>query len=226
MSGAEERSLLERWRVHNDRAALGGLVRGYIERVERIADAFARFELAREDLVQEGLVGLLTAIERFDVARGIRLADYARSWVRMRMVRFVLSSLTPFRVAEHRVAVAESIAGACSSIDDRRSQRSLGPLADPGPSAEQWIAAVEEESERERSLQARLARLTADERAVIGALHFGEPASSAPLADAADVEWNALSKLLVEPGEETGGVHVLVRGRRRRLVQGRLGCVF
>ena len=210
--------MLERWRVHRDRRALQHLVSAHGERVEQLAAVFARFDVAHEDLVQEGMVGLLTAIARFDAAREGRLADYAISWVKMQMIRFVVASVTPLRIEVRRIAAALGLAGACRSLDDKRARRSIGALVDPAPNAEERIASGEEDVARERSLAARLARLTAEERALVGAIHLGEPRPiDAATADAGELEWTALSKLLVAPGERSAAGHVLVGGRRRRL---------
>ncbi len=221
MSGEEERSLLYRWRAQRDRRALSRLVDANAVLVERSAAAFARLDVAREDLVQQGLVGLLTAIARFDGRPPRRLREYASAWVKLEMIRFVLAALMPVRSDARRIAAAESIARSCRSIDDRRARAAVGALVDPSPNAEEQMTAVEEEHERARALETRLAQLTAEERGTIEALHFGAGSNARRSRDG-EAEWKALAKLFVAPGEPATDVHLLVGGRRRRLA--RAGC--
>ncbi len=98
-----------------------------------------------------------------------------------------------------------------AAMSKRSLWRRTRAVADPAPNAEEWLAMIEEERERDRWLSGRLASLTPDEHAAIRALTVGEPARDG------DAERRALAKLLVAPGERATEVLVLVGGRRRRL---------
>lgn len=86
---ATECALVGRYREHNDRRALDRLVAAHQDLVGRTARAHRSPQCPAADLIQEGNLGLLAAIERFDPARGIRLASYAQWWVRAFILRFI-----------------------------------------------------------------------------------------------------------------------------------------
>ena len=77
MSADDERSLLIRWRLHDDEAARAELVERLMPFVHRIAQGFAGRGEALDDLAQVGAIGLINAIDRFDVERGGRLSTFA-----------------------------------------------------------------------------------------------------------------------------------------------------
>lgn len=77
-----EARLVERWRQHRDQTAANRLVRSYHRLVLKIARRYRGFDVPLPDLVSEGYVGLLKAIERFDPSRGFRLSTYAVWWIR------------------------------------------------------------------------------------------------------------------------------------------------
>jgi RNA polymerase sigma-32 factor len=87
---AEERALLERWQKHGDQDARDELVEVLMPRVESIAWKYRSNYVPREDLVAEGLVGLLVGIDRFDPDRKVRLMTYASHWIRAYIVNAVL----------------------------------------------------------------------------------------------------------------------------------------
>ncbi len=84
-----EGALARRWRDHRDAAARGELLRALQPLVERLARRYADRACPGADLVQEGNLGALQAIDRFDPDRGIRLSTYAAWWIRAHMLRFV-----------------------------------------------------------------------------------------------------------------------------------------
>ena len=94
----EERKLARRYRETGDREALFRLITANLLLVVRIALSFRRALKNLLDLVQEGNVGLLQAIERFDPEMGVRLPTYAAYWVRAYMVKFLLDNVRLVRV--------------------------------------------------------------------------------------------------------------------------------
>lgn len=85
----QERTLFERWRDTRLPGALGSLVRAQQPMITLWARRYRSRECSLADLVQEGNVGLMHAIERFDPERGIRLGTFSTWWVRAHMLRFV-----------------------------------------------------------------------------------------------------------------------------------------
>jgi RNA polymerase sigma-32 factor len=94
----EERELARRYRDHGDREALFRLVTANLLMVVRVAHSFRRAAHNLLDLVQEGNLGLLAAIDRFDPELGVRLPTYAAWWVRAYMVKFLLDNVRLVRV--------------------------------------------------------------------------------------------------------------------------------
>lgn len=94
----QERELARRYRDTGDRDALFRLITANLMLVVRIALSFKRAARNLLDLVQEGNIGLLHAIERFDPEFGTRLPTYAAWWVRAYMVKFLLDNVRLVRV--------------------------------------------------------------------------------------------------------------------------------
>lgn len=85
----EERELLARAKA-GDRSAAEKLVTTHLALVWKLARAHRKPELEPDDLVSEGVLGLLEAIERFDMSRENRFNTYADWWVRARLGRFAV----------------------------------------------------------------------------------------------------------------------------------------
>ena len=94
----EERELARRYRDTGDQDALFRLITANLMVVVRIALSFRRAARNLLDLVQEGNIGLMQAIERFDPEVGVRLPTYAAWWIRAYMVKFLLDNVRLVRV--------------------------------------------------------------------------------------------------------------------------------
>lgn len=93
-----EHELAVRWRVDGDTAAAQRLVTSHLRLVVGIALSFRRAFANVLDLIQEGNLGLMEAVERFDPFMGNRLSTYATWWIRSRMVRYLLDNWRLVRV--------------------------------------------------------------------------------------------------------------------------------
>ncbi len=98
LSMAEERALAERARA-GDEAAANRLVRSHIGFVVHIAQRYRRFGIPLNDLVQEGTIGLIHAVRRFDPTRNIRLCTYAAWWIRAHIQAYVVRSWSLVRLS-------------------------------------------------------------------------------------------------------------------------------
>lgn len=85
-----ERELATRWREGGDRAAADALVCSSLRYVVKLAGQYRGYGLRASDLVEEGMVGLLEAVRRFEPERGLRFMTYANYWIRAYMLAFVL----------------------------------------------------------------------------------------------------------------------------------------
>jgi RNA polymerase sigma-32 factor len=95
---AEERLLAERARAGDEEAA-GRLVRSHLGFVVHIARRYRRFGLPLDDLVQEGTIGLIHAVRRFDPGRNIRLCTYAAWWIRAHIQAYVVRTWSLVRLS-------------------------------------------------------------------------------------------------------------------------------
>ncbi len=94
----EERELARLYRDTGDRKALFRLITANLMLVVHIAHSFRRAARNLLDLIQEGNIGLLRAIDRFDPELGVRLPTYAGWWIRAYMVKFLLDNVRLVRV--------------------------------------------------------------------------------------------------------------------------------
>jgi RNA polymerase sigma-32 factor len=92
LGAAEELELLARWHDSKDAVARQKLVEAFMPRVEAIARGFRHYPVDHEDLVAEGSVGLLVAIDRFDARKKVRLMTYASHWVRAYIVNAIIKT--------------------------------------------------------------------------------------------------------------------------------------
>lgn len=90
LSREDELVLARRWREHGDTEALHGLIDAYTRLVVRPAMHYRRYGAPLSELVQEGVVGLLMAAQRFQPDRETRFSTYATWWVRAAMQDYIL----------------------------------------------------------------------------------------------------------------------------------------
>jgi RNA polymerase sigma-32 factor len=88
----EERELAENYRRTGDREAAYRLVTSHLKLVVRIAMMYQKVYRNILDLIQEGNLGLLQAVERFDPERGARLQTYAVWWIKAFILKFLLDN--------------------------------------------------------------------------------------------------------------------------------------
>ncbi len=95
----QERALAERLKRDNDLDAAFKLITSHLRYVVYIARGYTGYELPQEDLIQEGNIGLMKAVRRFDPARGVRLVTYAGYWIRAQIHDFILKNWRVVKVA-------------------------------------------------------------------------------------------------------------------------------
>lgn len=95
----EETSLARRLRDDNDLAAAQGLVLSHLRLVVSIARGYLGYGLPHADLIQEGNVGLMKAVKRFDPDQGVRLVSYAMHWIKAEMHEYILRNWRMVKLA-------------------------------------------------------------------------------------------------------------------------------
>ncbi|MEE8321096.1 MAG: RNA polymerase sigma factor RpoH [Gammaproteobacteria bacterium] len=99
LSADEERSLAVRYQEHNDLGAARSLVLPHLRFVVRVARGYSGYGLAQADLIQEGNIGLMKAVKRFDPNRGVRLVSFAVHWIRAEIHEYILRNWRIVKVA-------------------------------------------------------------------------------------------------------------------------------
>jgi RNA polymerase sigma-32 factor len=101
----EEYMLAKRWREDGDRDAAHRLVTGHLRLVAKIARGYRGYGLPIADLISEGHIGLLQAVERFEPERGFRFSTYAVWWIKAAIQEYILRSWSLVKMgttASHR----------------------------------------------------------------------------------------------------------------------------
>jgi len=99
LSHEEEISLAQRLRDQNDLAAAQALVMSHLRLVVSIARGYLGYGLPHADLIQEGNVGLMKAVKRFDPDQGVRLVSYAIHWIKAEMHEYILRNWRMVKLA-------------------------------------------------------------------------------------------------------------------------------
>jgi len=99
LSKEDEQSLAHRFREEDDLQAARDLVMAHLRFVVHIAKGYTGYGLPLNDLVQEGNVGLMKAVKRFDPAFDVRLVSFAVHWIRAEIHEYVLRNWRIVKVA-------------------------------------------------------------------------------------------------------------------------------
>ena len=92
LSAEEERELADRLYYQEDLEAARQLVMSHLRFVVHIARSYSGYGLAQSDLVQEGNVGLMKAVKKFNVDKGVRLVSYAIFWIKAEIQEYVVKN--------------------------------------------------------------------------------------------------------------------------------------
>lgn len=99
LSAEEERELAVQLQEHGDLEAAQKLVLSHLRFVAHVARSYSGYGLALADLVQEGNIGLMKAVKRFDPTVGVRLISFAVYWIRAEIHEFILRNWRIVKVA-------------------------------------------------------------------------------------------------------------------------------
>lgn len=99
LSQEEEIELATRLQQHNDLEAARQLVMSHLRVVVTIARGYAGYGLPQADLIQEGNIGLMKAVKRFEPDRGVRLFSFAVHWIKAEIHEFILKNWRLVKIA-------------------------------------------------------------------------------------------------------------------------------
>src|SRR2546422_2333111 len=100
LSAEQEVELGRRLRDSNDLDAARQLVLSHLRLVVAISRKYLGYGLPQADLIQEGNVGLMKAVRRFDPERGVRLGSFALHWIRAEMHEYILRNWRLVKLAK------------------------------------------------------------------------------------------------------------------------------
>ena len=95
----EEQTLARRFRLEEDLDAAKHLVLSHLRFVVHVARGYNGYGLQLADLVQEGNIGLMKAVKRFDPDQGVRLVSYAMHWIKAEIHEYILKNWRLVKVA-------------------------------------------------------------------------------------------------------------------------------
>jgi RNA polymerase sigma-32 factor len=99
LTAEQEMDYARRYRQSGDVEAARQLVLSHLRLVVAVARGYLGYGLPHADLIQEGNIGLMKAVKRFDPARGVRLVSFAIHWVRAEMHEYILRNWRLVKVA-------------------------------------------------------------------------------------------------------------------------------
>ena len=102
ISREEEQALAIRWREEGDVEAARRLVLANLRLVVKIAMEYRRAWANTLDLIQEGNLGLMQALQRFDPAQGVKLSSYGAYWIRAYILKYILDNIRIVRLGRSR----------------------------------------------------------------------------------------------------------------------------
>ncbi|WP_299202797.1 RNA polymerase sigma factor RpoH [uncultured Amphritea sp.] len=187
----EERGLAERLYFENDLEAARQLVLSHMRFVVHVAKSYSGYGLSQADLIQEGNVGLMKAVKRFDPTMGVRLVSFAVHWIKAEMHEFILRN---WRI----VKVATTKAQRKLFFNLRSKKKNLGWLTNAEVTAMATDLGVDEHVVRE--MEGRMSSTDMafdapvgddDERAYQSPAYFLEDHSQDPASQLEDSNWEA-----------------------------------
>lgn len=132
----QEYNLAKRWREHNDRDAADQLVTSHLRLAAKVAMAYRGYGLPVSEIISEGNVGLMQAVNRFEPEMGFRFSTYAIWWIRASIQDYILRSWSLvkigttanqkklfFKLRSAKARLPHSKAATCIPIMSPRSQR-------------------------------------------------------------------------------------------------------
>ncbi len=197
----QEVDLAERWRENRDEEALRLLAGSHLRLVAKIARGFGGYGLPLRDLIAEGNVGLMQALQKYDPDRGFRLATYAMWWIRASIQEYILHSWS--------LVKAGTTAGQKKLFFNLRRLKAQMEAYEEGDLAPETVTAIA------RELDVTEDEVVSMNRRLASA---GEMSLNTPLGEDGDSQW---LDLLVDESQdqETLVIESDELGWRRRLMR-------
>jgi len=119
LSAQQERSLGKLVLEQNDPWAREQLVRSNLRLVVNIAKKYANRGMSLGDLIEEGNLGLIKAVDYFDPSRGVRFSTYAAWWIKQSIKRALLENVQPVHIPTYMVALINQWRHTAAELESR-----------------------------------------------------------------------------------------------------------
>jgi len=213
LTAQEERALALRWRDKQDLDAARQLVLSHLRLVVAVARGYLGYGLPHADLIQEGSIGLMKAVKRFDPDRNVRLVSFAIHWIRAEIHEYILRN---WRL----VKLATTKAQRKLFFNLRSMRKSLAPMT--GKDVERVAAELRVKPEEVVEMETRLS----GQEIAFEADHDDEEAYAPVHYLAADPDAEPLHQLEARESEEVraAGLEEALKTldpRSRRIIEAR-----
>ena len=94
----DEVNYIRSWQLHRNKKSINKIVSSHLRLVISLANKFKNYGLPINELVQEGNVGLMQAVDKFDLNRDVRFSTYASWWIKAAMQTFILKNWSIVRI--------------------------------------------------------------------------------------------------------------------------------
>ena len=192
LSYAQEQALARRFREQNDLDAARQLVTSHLRLVIAIARGYLGYGLPHADLIQEGNIGLMKAVKRFDPDRGVRLVSFAMHWIKAEIHEYILKNWRLVKIATTKAQrklffnLRSIKASLAQDVDSPQGFNTLG--------AEEVVAVAKQLGVKAEEVIEMETRLT------------GADVSLEPLSDDAEDTYSPIAYLAADHGSEPSAV--------------------
>ena len=130
MNAEQERSLGKLVAEENDQQAREQLVRSNLRLVVNIAKKFGRRGMSLGDLIEEGNLGLIKAVDYFDYKRGVRFSTYGAWWIKQSIKRALLENIQPVHIPTYMVALINQWRHISAELDSMGRKPTIEEMAE------------------------------------------------------------------------------------------------